>query len=342
MTTGTPTHLELVAEYVDRLAVADRQGAVARTQELLAEGRSRAELLEVIGEAQREVGRLWQVNAWTVAQEHAATAVSESVLQALSIARLPVEDRGHVAVVCADGEWHVLPARILAERLTEAEYRVTFVGGSVPPEHLHDYLPSMGVDAVAISCTLSQNLPGAARTIAAVHAVGLPALVGGIGFGEDGRRAAAIGADAWAPDPTDALAVLESWRDRDVARAARPTLNTGEHADVLRDLGRLTDEAYDALEGRIPGREQRSVWETDRNREDLQYHLRHLAAALLVGDDTVYLDLMPWMADMLLARGIGLTTVHVTLEVLAEVLDDHGLSEAVALVGRARTLVPTA
>lgn len=334
---------ELVAEFVDRLAHADRMGSISRAQELLGEGVSREELLEVVRESQREVGRLWQVNAWTIAQEHAATSVSESILQAIGVVRIPSEDRGHVAVVCADGEWHVLPARMLAERLVQADYRVTFIGGSVPPEHLHGYLPTLHVDAVAISCTLALNLAGAARSVAAVHALGLPAVVGGAAFGTDDRRATAIGADGWAPDADVALAVLERWHHADhLTVRATPRLNEGEQADLLRLVPELVDEAFDVLRARIPAIADYSDWQLDRTRDDLGYHLRHLASAILVGDDAVYLDMIPWLTDLLLARGLVPQVVHATIDILDEVLAPRGMAQARRILVAAHAAVPGA
>lgn len=341
MSPEAPT--DLVAELVDRLAVADRFGAIARAHELLAEGLSRDELLEVVRAAQREVGRLWQVNAWSVAQEHAATAVSEAVVQAIGLMQAPAEERGHVAVVCADGEWHVLPARLLAETLAGAGYRVTFVGGSVPPEHLHRYLPELGADAVAVSCTLALNLAGAARTIAAVHAHRLRAVVGGAAFGPDGARATAVGADAWAPTPAKAVEVLDAWREEGggAPTGPAPRLARGEHEVLLRDEQALADDAYRRLEARFPPMAGYSPWQRDRTREDLAYHLRYLASALLVGDDRVYLEMIPWLTDLLVSRGVGPDAVTVTLDVLEDVLSEHGHTGALHIVRRARDFVPS-
>ena len=76
-------------------------------------------LLEVIAPVQHRIGSEWAANRLTVAQEHAATAINDRVIAAL--AHHPAircsGDAGRVTVACVDGEWHALPARLLAEVL---------------------------------------------------------------------------------------------------------------------------------------------------------------------------------------------------------------------------------
>lgn len=324
-----------MTEFVERLALGDRVGAVARTRELLDEGFSRADVRELIARAQHEVGRLWQSNTWTVAQEHIATGISESVLLAVGTSGDAAGDRGHVLVVCADGEWHLLPARLLAEELDDAGFRVTFAGGSMPAEHLVGTVRQLGPDVVAVSCTLSLNLAGAARTVAAVHAAGRPVLVGGAAFGTDQQRAAAVGADAWASDVAAATAIVERWVEEPPEREP-PTRRDRAEADRLyREEARLVEDAYHRLGARFPDLSRYSEWQVDRTREDLAYHLRYLASAALVGDDGVYLEMLPWLRELLTSRGVGARAVDVTVEVLREVAAAESLPETQRILARA-------
>lgn len=324
-----------MTEFVERLALGDRVGAVARTRELLDEGFTRADVRELVGRAQHEVGRLWQSNTWTVAQEHIATGISESVLLAVGASVDEPGDRGHVLVVCADGEWHLLPARLLAEELADAGFRVTFGGGSMPAEHLVDTVRDLTPDVVAVSCTLSLNLAGAARTVAAVHAAGRPALVGGAAFGTDPARASAVGADAWAGGVPDAVAVVERWVEEPPA-AGHPIPRDRAEADRLhREEARLVEDAYQRLGGRFPELSRYSDWQVERTREDLGYHLRYLASAVLVGDDRIYLEMLPWLRELLTSRGVGERAVEVTVAVLRDVATAEGLTEVARILARA-------
>lgn len=91
-------------------------------------------LLDVIAPVQRRIGTEWAANKITVAQEHAATAINDRVIATL--AHHPRcrrdADAGRVTVACVDGEWHALPARLLAEVLRLRGWQVDFLGAQVP------------------------------------------------------------------------------------------------------------------------------------------------------------------------------------------------------------------
>ncbi|MFH0249573.1 B12-binding domain-containing protein, partial [Streptomyces chitinivorans] len=180
---------------------ADERSAVAQVTEALDQGFAPEDvLLEVIAPAQRRVGVRWAENRLTVAQEHAATAVSDRAVTAVAdhpAARVPAR-LGRAAVACADGEWHTLPARLVAEVLRLRGWHVDFLGAHVSARQLVSHLHSTGPDAVALSCSLPVRLPVAHAAVTACRAAGVPVLAGGAGFGPDGRYARLLGADAWA------------------------------------------------------------------------------------------------------------------------------------------------
>lgn len=159
-------------------------------------------LLDLIAPVQVKVGAQWAANRLSVAQEHAATAITERVIAALAhhpAVRTPPA-LGRVTVACVDQEWHVLPARLLAEVLTLRGWQVDFLGAQVPTHHLITHLHHHGADAVALSSSLPTRLPTAHAAITACQAIGIPVLTGGAAFGPDGRYARLLGANAWAPD----------------------------------------------------------------------------------------------------------------------------------------------
>ena len=69
---------DVLEEYLTAIAVGDRAGALDLVRRLQRAGASPLEVMtDVIAPAQARVGELWATDAWSVAQEHAATAVSE-------------------------------------------------------------------------------------------------------------------------------------------------------------------------------------------------------------------------------------------------------------------------
>ncbi|GAA3310212.1 hypothetical protein GCM10020295_76700 [Streptomyces cinereospinus] len=168
-------------------------------------------LLEVIAAVQRRVGLEWAANRFTVAQEHAATAIHDRIIAAMAHRGPPADTpgtAGSVTVACVDGEWHALPARLLAEVLRHRGHRVDFLGAQVPTPHLIAHLHQTSPDAVALSSSIPARLPVAHTAISAVRAIDIPVLVGGAAFGADGRYARLLGADAWAPDARAAAGLL--------------------------------------------------------------------------------------------------------------------------------------
>ncbi|KIF71217.1 cobalamin-binding protein, partial [Streptomyces sp. AcH 505] len=148
-------------------------------------------LLDVIGYTQRKIGDEWAGARMTVAEEHAATAINERAVDAAAhhpAARRP-RTRGRIAVACVDGEWHALPARLLAEVLRLRGWHVDYLGTQVPAPQLVAHVHRTGPDVVALSSSIATRLPAAHTAITACQGAGVPVLVGGAAFGHDGRYA---------------------------------------------------------------------------------------------------------------------------------------------------------
>jgi methanogenic corrinoid protein MtbC1 len=135
-----------------------------------------------------------------VVREHVATAISEQLLGEVVAAAVPAITRhSPVVVACAEGDWHVLPARMLAELLRLDGWPVTFTGAATPAEHLEVFLAEHRPAAVGLACSMPHLLPALRRAVRAAGAAGVPALVGGLGCGPDDRWARRLGA-RWARD----------------------------------------------------------------------------------------------------------------------------------------------
>ncbi|MEK8174803.1 B12-binding domain-containing protein [Streptomyces sp. M19] len=84
--------------------------------------------------AQYRIGEDWARDRITVIQEHAATAISERAVAALAV-RTRGSARptlGRLTVACVEGEWHALPARLVAQVMALHGWHVTFLGAHVP------------------------------------------------------------------------------------------------------------------------------------------------------------------------------------------------------------------
>ncbi|MEU6158972.1 cobalamin-dependent protein [Streptomyces sp. NPDC047130] len=286
-------------------------------------------LLGLIAPAQVRIGAEWAANRITVAQEHTATAVNERVMAALAhhpAHRPPAPHLGRITVACVDGEWHALPARLVAEVLRRRGWEVGFLGAHVPTAHLVADLHASAPRAVALSCSLPRHLPTAHRVVAACQDAGFPVLAGGRAFGTDGRYARALGADGWAPDALGAADVLASGLAGSLPRPGHrpvddlPHLADQEYAVVSRARQELVRSALAGLEERFPPMRTYSDVQRDRTAEDVAQIVDHLAAAVYVDDDALFTEFLTWTAEVLAARGVPAAGLIPTLDLLAAAL----------------------
>jgi methanogenic corrinoid protein MtbC1 len=326
-----------VERFVDHLARRDRKAAVRQALGLLQAGATVHELIQgLLGPAQAEVGRRWELNQWNVADEHAATAISDAVLGALTWRIGTAEDQGHVVVTCAEGEWHSLPARMAAEVLRVHGWLVTFLGASTPADHLRRFLAEVGAVGVVVSCSVPIFLGGAQRSIQAAQSAEVPVLVGGRAFGPDDLRARRLGADGWAPDAVAAARLLGGWRRQPPAVSRRPAgTRDAEPLELEAARPELVEAAMSELFLRFPPLAGYSEAQLARTREDLGYILQFLEAALLTDDPRIFLDeFLPWLTRVLTSRGLPSGVVTVGLDALGAVLDGYPRSRELIARGR--------
>ncbi|MFB4307393.1 B12-binding domain-containing protein [Actinomadura sp. GTD37] len=304
-------------------------------------------LLDVIAPLQARVGREWAANRITVAQEHSATAVNERVIGA--VAHHPAVRRraraaerpGRIAVACIDGEWHALPARLLAEVLRLRGWRVDYLGAQVPTPHLISHLHETGPAAVALSSSIATRLPAAHAAITACQSTGTPVMVGGAAYGPDGRYAALLGADAWAPDAraaADRLArgPLPEPRPHRVADDL-PHLADRTYAHVTRTTPQLVRHVLSGLRSRIPAMAGYTDEQRNRTAEDISHIVEFFGTALYLDDPELFTAFMTWTADILTARDVPAQFLLPVLDLLLEQLTDY--PRAADLLSRARTVV---
>lgn len=132
-------------EYFSAVEAVDAPAASELVLDLL-DGGSPVEQITsgLLAPAQVRVGELWERGRWSVADEHAATGVTDIALSAL-VAAAGRSQRGqrrqsgqgrHVVMACAEGEWHTLPARMAAAVAAAGDVRVTVLGPSMPADQL--------------------------------------------------------------------------------------------------------------------------------------------------------------------------------------------------------------
>ncbi|WP_432080815.1 cobalamin B12-binding domain-containing protein [Streptomyces sp. WAC 04229] len=334
---------ERASEWADKLwtavSAADEYSALDAVTNALGAGlETETVLLEVIGAVQHKVGIEWAANRMSVAGEHVATAINDRAIAALP-ARRPDTFLGKVTVACVDKEWHALPARLLAETLRLRGWQVGYLGAQVPTAHLIGHIHRTGADAVCLSAALSTRLPVAHAAITAVQAVGVPVMVGGLGFGADGRYARRLGADAWAPEAraaADRLAAgpLPHPRPPHQAVDDLPHLADQEYTLVTQSSRSLVRETFQRLQERFPAMAAYDDDQRERTAEDLAHIVDFLTAALYVDDADLFTGFLTWTGEILGARGVPARSLLPGLDLLAEQLRDFPRARGLIDAGR--------
>jgi MerR family transcriptional regulator, light-induced transcriptional regulator len=220
MVTSSPLSGSLAGRYLAAQLAGDRREALRIVvDEALEKGVAPPDIhMSVIEPAQYEIGRLWQENTISVAQEHVATAISQLVLAYL-YPRLPrAQTNGKkVVVACVEGELHDMGARVCADFLEMAGYEVRFLGADVPEDSLVSSIVRERPDAVALSVTMVFHVPAAKRAIQAIRASTrgrTPILVGGHALRGAPELTAELAADGFSESASELVTAVRSALER--------------------------------------------------------------------------------------------------------------------------------
>ncbi|OBF30515.1 twin-arginine translocation pathway signal protein [Mycobacterium sp. ACS1612] len=312
--------------YDQALADGDRSKIFALVDDLLGSGTEPLHILvDVVAAAQRSIGARWQRGEWTVAQEHAATAMGIAATEVVArrIAETPVT-RGQILVTCAEKEWHWLPAAIIDCALRADGWQTISLGPATSPLRFSQYIQDIGPDAVAVSCSVLGALPTTRRFIEAATSAGVPAVVGGAAFGDDDVRAQALGATAWARDAKSAVEAAAALPVVVPPVEPLPAAAVQELAAMENDHLRLVDQVRRSWSV-TTGADTDSVRAVAR---DAVPHMLHaVTAALLTDDPRTLSETAAWLAELLTSRGVDARSAVEDLNrVLAAALIDYPLS----------------
>jgi MerR family transcriptional regulator, light-induced transcriptional regulator len=209
-------------DYLSALQRGNNQQALQVARAALGQGLDMRELyLEVFQSAMYEVGRLWETNQLTVAQEHLATATTQRVMAQVhsqifgrpTPGRMVVSALGRTLVAaCVSGEQHELGLRMVADFFEMEGWEVYYLGANVPTRDVVRMVNSQKADLLALSVTTISNLVRAGELIRAVRLSALgpyvKILIGGQPFNRTPDLYSAMGADFTAINAGDAVQVV--------------------------------------------------------------------------------------------------------------------------------------
>lgn len=209
--------ITLSRQYLDLLLVGDRRGASRLILNAVEEGVSvKAVYQEVFQPVQREVGRLWQMNEISVAQEHYCTAATQLIMSQLYPYIFGTARRGcRFLGTCVGGELHEIGVRMVTDFFEMDGWDTLYLGANTPVGGILESLCADHFDVIGISATMTYHVDRVASMIQAIRDADLPSrphiLVGGYPFNVSATLWKRVGADGYAPDAEAAIALANEW-----------------------------------------------------------------------------------------------------------------------------------
>lgn len=197
--------------YFGALLRGDRQLASRLVLQAVASGVSVKDIyLHVFQPAQYEIGRLWQLNRISVAEEHYCTAATQLIMSQLYAHVFSGRKIGRtVIVVCTSGDLHELGARMVADFFEMEGWNSYYTGAITPVSAVLQAIIERRADLLAISVTITQHVPDVERLIALVRSDpacgGVKIIAGGLPFHHDPDLWRRVGADGSGRDAETAV-----------------------------------------------------------------------------------------------------------------------------------------
>jgi signal transduction histidine kinase len=202
--------------------------------------------VDLLEPAMVELGRRWETQQVTVAQEHFVTAGVQQLMAELEPSAFAVPRRGRrVVAACVEGAMHTVGLRMICDVLELAGWDTWFLGADTPHADMLAEVARRGAEVLAVSASLPEQVETVRRLVADVRSSpelrGVRVLVGGRPFAGDPALWRAVGADGWARDVREAAAVAERLLE-DPGAAAAPQQPDRRVAPVRHVTARENDE----------------------------------------------------------------------------------------------------
>lgn len=210
--TNENPHLALCQQYLNTLLRGDRREAGRLVIESVESGTPVKEAyLHVFQPALYEIGRLWQINRISVAEEHFFTAATQLVMSQLYSYVFTSEKREFKMVAaCAGDELHEVGVRMVADFFEIEGWDTYYLGANMPAESVLSKVLEYKPHLLALSATMSYHSRAVEEVVRRVRSepdcAGVRIMVGGACFRMFPNLWRKVGADGFAIDALQAVA----------------------------------------------------------------------------------------------------------------------------------------
>lgn len=215
---ATENHLSFLAqEYLDNLLIGNRNKSLSLILGEVKSGTPVKEMyIQVFQPVQYEIGRLWQTNKISVAQEHYCTGATQLVISQLYPYLFTGERKDKKMVTtCVPGELHEMGARMVTDFFEMDGWDTYYLGANMPIESVIKYLGEVKPQCLAISATMTYHVGAVEEMIRRIRSSELVSstlkiLVGGYPFMVAKDLWKSIGADGYAVSADQAIDLANS------------------------------------------------------------------------------------------------------------------------------------
>ncbi len=177
---------EIYKDYIQNLLKGDRASCARIVQDFLDRDIPLMDLyLGLFQRSLYEVGHLWEINKISVAVEHMATAITESLLTLAYPRIFAAEHKGKKAVVsCLINEYHQIGGKMVADIFELNGWDGYFLGANTPIADLQTMIKQKQPDIVALSVSIYFNFNSLYNTLETIRKTfpELKIIVGGQAF----------------------------------------------------------------------------------------------------------------------------------------------------------------
>ena len=164
----------------------------------------------VFQRTQWEIGRLWQTNKLTVAEEHIFTAATQLIMSQLYPYLFGETDfKGKVIAACVGRELHEVGLRMVADFLEMDGWNTIYVGANTPTRTLLETISKEHPDIIALSITIIPHLKNLRDVIKHIrdnrNFNHIKIIVGGYPFIQENRLWKQVNADGSAINAEEAV-----------------------------------------------------------------------------------------------------------------------------------------
>ena len=201
----------LAHQYLGALRRGERHVASSLVLDAVAAGTSIPDIyLHVFEPAQHEIGRLWQINQMSVAEEHYCTAATQLIMSQLYPQIFAGAKRGiNMVATCVSGDIHELGVRMVADLFEMDGWNTFYLGANTPHASVIATVVERHADLLAVSATIPFHIDAVRDLIRAVRqnpaCAAVKVLAGGSPFNRNPELWREVGADGFAMNAQQAV-----------------------------------------------------------------------------------------------------------------------------------------